>query len=116
MTTEAKRLGVDFERREPRCRICRDEGLRMLANRLLDWRGTPILVGRKKAHVVTYADILRDLNPINACRDHGDQITYSSLWVHAKRHHDVGAVAAYQMARMVKELVKSLGSSKVATK
>jgi hypothetical protein len=34
--------------------------------------------------VVTYADILRDLEPLNKGRDDNDRITYDSLWVHAK--------------------------------
>lgn len=105
-----------LERREPRCRICRNEPLRVLVNKLLDWRGTPIIQQRGKSHVVTYVDILRTLHGINEGRDEKDQITYSSLWVHARRHHDFAAVAGYQMARKVKELMKTLDSSNVPTK
>ena len=61
MTRAAEPPGPDFERREPRCRICRDESVRVLVNKLLDWHGAPIILGRGKTHVVTYADILRDL-------------------------------------------------------
>ena len=37
MTRAAEPPGPDFERREPRCRICRDETVRVLVNELLDW-------------------------------------------------------------------------------
>ena len=66
---------ADFERREPRCRICRDENVRVLVNKLLDWHGAPIILGRGKTHVVTYAEILRDLEPLNRGRDKRDRIT-----------------------------------------
>jgi hypothetical protein len=108
MTKEAEPLMADFERREPRCRICRDESLRVLVNELLDWHGAPIIVGRGKTHVVTYADILRDLEPLNKGRDKKDRITYDSLWVHAKRHYDLAGITAYWSARMHKELMNAL--------
>jgi hypothetical protein len=98
----------DFERSEPRCRICRDETVRVLVNKLLDWHGAPIILGRGKTHVVTYADILRDLEPLNDGRDKRDRITYDSLWVHAKRHYDHAGVTAYWTARMHKELMNAL--------
>jgi hypothetical protein len=100
----AEPVGADFERREPRCRICRDETVRVLVNKLLDWRGAPIILGRGKTHVVTYADILRDLEPLNKGRDKRNRITYDSLWVHAKRHYDLAGVTAYWRARLDKEL------------
>jgi hypothetical protein len=52
-----------FERREPRCRICRDETVCVLVDKLLDWRGAPLIRGHGKPHTVNYADILRDLEP-----------------------------------------------------
>jgi hypothetical protein len=109
MTKEAEPLWADFERREPRCRICRDETVRVRVNKLLDWHGAPIILGRGKTHMVTYADILRDLKPLNEDRDKKDRITYDSLWVHAKRHYDDAAVTAYWRARMYKELMNALG-------
>ena len=48
-----KPVRVDLERREPRCRICRDETVRILVNELLDWRGVPIILGRGKIHRIT---------------------------------------------------------------
>ena len=84
MTRAAEPLRTDFERREPRCQICRDESVRVLVNKLLDWHGAPIILGRGKTHLVTYADILRDLDPLNKGRDNRDRITYYSLWIHAK--------------------------------
>ena len=56
MTRAAEPLRTDFERREPRCRICRDETVRVLVNELLDSHGAPIILGRGKTHVVTYAE------------------------------------------------------------
>jgi hypothetical protein len=109
MTRAAEPVWADFERREPRCRICRDETVRVLVNKLLDWHGAPIILGRGKTHVVTYADILRDLEPLNEGRDDKDRITYDSLRVHAKRHYDLAATTAYWRARMHKELMKALG-------
>jgi hypothetical protein len=106
MTRAAEPVRTDFERREPRCRICRDETVRVLVNELLDWQGAPIL-GRSKTHPVTYADILRDLEPVNEGRDKKDRITYESLWVHAKRHYHA-AITAYWRARMHKELMNAL--------
>ena len=96
-------MRVDFERREPRCRICRDETVRIVVNELLDWRGVPVIRGRGKTHLVTYADILRDLEPLNEGRDERDRITYDSLWIHAKRRYDLAGTAAYWRTRMSKE-------------
>ena len=56
MTRAAEPVRTDFERREPRCRICRDESVRVLVNKLLDWQGAPIILGRGKTHLVTYAE------------------------------------------------------------
>jgi hypothetical protein len=109
MAREHEPLGAPFERREPRCRICRDETVRVLVNQLLDWHGAPIILGRGKTHVVTYADILRGLEPLNERRDKRDRITYDSLWVHAKRHYDLAGLTAYWRARMRKELINALG-------
>ena len=94
---------ADFERRESRCRICRDPDIRNLADELLDWRGVPSILGRGKTHRITYAEILRDLAPFNEGRDTKDRITYDSLWVHAKRHYDLAGIAAYRRNRMSKE-------------
>jgi hypothetical protein len=106
ITRAAEPVRVDFERREPRCRICRDEAVRVVVNELLDWRGVPVIRGRGKTHVVTYADILRDLEPLNEGRDERDRITYDSLWIHAKRHYDLAGTAAYWRTRMSKEFTK----------
>ena len=112
-TKEAEPLRADFERGEPRCRICRDESVRVLVNTLLDWHGAPIILGRGKTHMVTYADILRDLEPLNKGRDKKDRITYDSLRVHAKRHYDLAGLMAYWRARMRKELMNALGNNGV---
>ena len=96
-------MTADFERREPRCRICRDETVRILVNELLDWRGVPIILGRGKTHRITYADILRDLAPLNEGRDKKDRITYDSLWVHFQRHYSLAGQVAYRRTRTARE-------------
>lgn len=83
-----------------------------VVNDLLDWHGVPIRLARGKTHRVTYADILRDLEPLNEGRDRGDRITYDSLWVHAKRHYDVEGIAAYWAGRITKELRNALGGQR----
>ena len=103
MTRAAEPVRVDFERREPRCRICRDETVRILVNELLDWRGVPVIREGGKTHRITLTEILRDLAPFNEGRDTKDRITYDSLWVHAKRHYDLAGIAAYRRNRMSKE-------------
>jgi hypothetical protein len=93
-----------FERREPRCRICRKEAVRVVVNDLLAWRGVPISTGAGPRHRLTYADIHRELAVLYQESDEGDQISYASLWVHAKRHYDLAGVAEYQRGQMVKQL------------
>ena len=94
---------------EPRCRICRDETVRTHVNESLVWRGTTIFPGGNKTHVITLADILRDLKPLNEGRDAADRITYNSLWVHAKRHYNVVWTSADFRAWMTQEWKKALG-------
>ena len=100
-----------FELVEPRCRVCREPDVRRLVNHLLDWRGVPIILPGK-THMVTYADILRTLEPVNKGRDKRDRITYDCLWIHAKRHYDVVGTTAYWMAQVDKMLTSALGGSR----
>lgn len=83
--------------------------MRVRVNELLDWHGVPIILGRGKTHVVTYTDILRDLEPLNEGRDKKNRITYDSLWVHAKRHYDLAGIMAYWEAQLDKEMKNVLG-------
>ena len=106
--TDAEPVRADFERREPRCRICRDETVRILVNGRLDWRGVPVIAEGGKTRRITLAEILRDLEPLNEGRDKRHQITYDSLWIHAKRHYDLAGIAAYWRTRMYKEFRKAL--------
>jgi hypothetical protein len=92
MTRADEPVRADFERREPRCRICRDETVRILVNELLDWRGVPVIRGRGKIHRITLTEILRDLAPLNEGRDKRDQITYDSLWIHFQRHYSLAGM------------------------
>ena len=94
---------ADFERGEPRCRICRDETVRVDVNELLDLRGVPIILGRGRIHRITLTEILRDLEPFNEGRDTRRRITYDSLWVHAKRQYDLAGITAYWRIRTQKE-------------
>ena len=87
MTRTAEPVRADFDRREPRCRICRDETVRSLVNELLALRGVPIIVGRGKIHRISLTEILRDLAPLNEGRDDRHRITYDSLWNHCQRHY-----------------------------
>lgn len=107
-TRAAEAVRTICERREPRCRICRHEAVRLQVNELLNWRGVPIRLGRGKKYVVTYASILRDLEPLNEGRGRSDRITYDSLWIHAKRHYDVNGISDYWNARIYKELRNAL--------
>jgi hypothetical protein len=113
LTRTADPRRVALERKEPRCRICRDENLRVLVNELLDWRGVPIILGRGKTRVITYAYILRQLEPVNQGRDKRNRITYDTLWVHAKRHYDLAGINAYWFARINKELGMPWGEGAV---
>jgi hypothetical protein len=106
MTSAAEPLRADFERREPRCRICRDETVRSLANELLDLRGIPIILGRGKIHRITLTEILCDLATINEGRDKKDRITYNSLWIHFQRHYSLAGITAYRRTLMSKEFRK----------
>ncbi|WP_131811935.1 hypothetical protein [Mycobacterium mantenii] len=95
-----------FERIEPRCHICRDEKLRVRVNELLDWWRVPIAWRPEGAvKVVSFADILRD---VNERRDEADRITHASLRVHVSRHYDTDAVTAYWAAQMEKALRSAL--------
>ncbi len=109
MTRAGEPVTADFERREPRCRICRDETVRVGVNELLDWRGVPIFLGRGKFRRVTLTEIMRSLEPLNEGRDRRDRITYDSLWVHFQRHYSFAGKAAYWRARTFKEFKKALG-------
>ena len=106
-------MRADFERREPRCRICRDETVRILVNELLDWRGVPIILGRGKTHRITLTEILRTLAPLNEGRDNRHRITYNSLWIHFQRHYSLAGRAAYWSTRMSKEFRNALAGNGV---
>lgn len=94
-----------FERIEPRCHICRDEEVRLRVNELLDWLRVPIRWRRGEVDVLTYPDILRD---VNGGRDEADRISHASLRVHAKRHYDLDAVVAHWAAQMDRALRSAL--------
>jgi len=112
----AELVRADMDRIEPRCRICRDPGVRRLVDDRLDWHGVPIFLARGKTHRVTYADIFGDVAALNESRDPRAPITYSSLWVHAKRHHDLSArVAACRRIRMYTDFRNALANNGCST-
>ena len=80
----------------------------IVVNKLLDWRGVPVILGRGKTHRITLTEILRDLEPLNEGCDTRNRITYDSLWVHAKRHYDLAGIAAYWRTRTYKEFKRAL--------
>lgn len=94
--------------REPRCRVCQDEFVRLEVNRLLAWHGVPLGFGTDRLRPVTYTQILRWLEPINTQRTPDNQISYDSLWVHAKRHYRLGIVDR-KFARLEHDLRKAFG-------
>ena len=100
---------MDLERAEPRCRICRDPDLRLLVNALLDWHGVPVPLESGKMDLITYADILRAVEPINGG---WDRITYQNVRSHAKRHYDLAGIAAYWSRRTEKEVRNFLKDSR----
>lgn len=63
----------------------------------------------RQAHGVraTYVDILGALGPLNQDRGRS-KISYSSLWVHSKRHYEMARVVAYWSRRMDRDLRKAL--------
>jgi hypothetical protein len=94
---------------QPHVMDCRDDTVRTRIDQLLDWVGVPIMMGTNKFHVVTYADILRDLEPLNGSRAAKDRVTYDSLWVHATRHYDLEGLLNHWGDRVGKEFTEILG-------
>ncbi len=78
--------------------------MRDQVNGLLDWLGVPVPVEGGTTHRITLSDILRAIEPLNDGRDPSDRVTYSSLWVHTRRHYDIEGVAGYWSARIIREL------------
>lgn len=101
---------VDVNPREPRCRVCRDETVRILVNKLLDWVGVPVSLGRGRSHRINLVDVLGFLEPLNHGRDPRDKLTYNSLRVHTRRHHDLDGIVDYWERQMHKKLRKALGA------
>jgi hypothetical protein len=100
--TEAELMGL--ERAESRCRICRDPELRLLVDALLDWRGVPVPLAGGKMHRITYADVLRALEPFSVICADWERLTYNNVWIHAQRHYDIAGIAAYWTRRTGKEV------------
>jgi hypothetical protein len=83
-----------------------------LAGALLsNWHGRPVFLEGRRTRRVSYTEILR---AINEGRDERDRITYDSLWVHAKRHHDLDGIVDYWTARLYRELRTALEGRRTA--
>lgn len=67
-------------RPEPRCRVCRDEEVRVLVNKML-------------AHGMTLRDINDVITPMNRKRSPKERINIHSIREHRKRHFDVQSQA-----------------------
>lgn len=86
--------------------------MRWAVNKLLDWRGVPVLGQDGKTRVITLAGILRSLGSINEGRDAEHRITYSCLRIHANRHYELAGKVAYFSAQMDRELRNALGGKR----
>ena len=75
---------------EPRCRVCRNDTLRIKVNDLL-------------ASGASYAMILRALRDDNAKLDKGDQVTIDSIRNHTTRHFPVQNVAKATYRRILEQ-------------
>lgn len=64
-----------------------------------------------KRHRITYAEILRTLEPLNEGREARDRITFDSFWIHARRHHDLDGIVDYWRAWFYRELRKAMRGS-----
>lgn len=72
---EHARLNGKLERIEPRCKICRQEPVRKLVNKLL-------AMGLSRPGILNALDLVNDgLSP-------DEQITYDNIYTHQKRHFD----------------------------
>ena len=102
----------DIEVREPRCRVCRHEYIRVMVNGLLDWRGVPVAPGCRRSHRVTFADVARDLEGLNETLPARERLTYASVWNHAKRHYSIEGAAAYWSKRSRRELQRAVSGGR----
>jgi hypothetical protein len=71
--------------------------VRVLVNEWLDWHRVSTILGRGNGRVDTHAAILRELEPVNKGRDKKNRITYSSLWVQAKRHYELAGITDWRV-------------------
>lgn len=76
-------------RPETRCRVCTSDA--------------SDAVNKMLAHAMTYRDILRVLEPINAMLPQDRQITYNSINTHAKRHFPIQDTANAVYRRIIEK-------------
>lgn len=76
-------------RPETRCRVCTSDAASSVNTML--------------SHAMTYADILRTLEPINDLLPDDRKITYNSIWTHAKKHFQIEEAAKAVYRRIVEK-------------
>lgn len=82
-------------RPEPRCRVCRDEPVRVLVNKLL-------------AHGMTLRDIEDVVRPLNRGKAPRDRINLNNIREHRKRHFDVQSPANAVYRAIVEQRAREL--------
>lgn len=82
-------------RPEPRCRVCRDEEVRTLVNKLL-------------AHGMTLRDINDVIAPMNRKRPVRERINLNNIREHRKRHFDVQAPANAVYRKIIEQRAAEL--------
>lgn len=82
-------------RPESRCKVCMSSA--------------GATVNKMLAHAMTYADILRALEPINEIKPKEEQISYNSIYHHAKKHFPVEQAAQAVYRRMVEKRAEEYG-------
>jgi hypothetical protein len=81
---------------EPRCRVCRNDGVRKKVNKML-------------ASGSSYAMILRTLGDANATLDKGDRVTIDSIRNHTARHFPVQQAARATFREILERRAKENG-------
>lgn len=93
---ELRERGQLEVRPEPRCRVCRDESVRALVNKLL-------------AHGLTLRDINDAIAPFNKDKPHRERININNLREHRKRHFDVQSQANTVYRNILEKRAQELG-------
>lgn len=93
---ELRERGELEVRPEPRCRVCRDESVRSLVNRLL-------------AHGLTLRDINDAISPLNKSKPHRERVNINNLREHRNRHFNVQSQANSVYRNILEKRAQELG-------